>query len=50
MEYKQLMIKAHSNINSYKLIPSSTSSYIKIFPAYINWNIRNMKHVRSEVE
>lgn len=50
MEYKQLMIKAHSNINSYKLIPISTSCYMKIFPTYLNWNIRNKKHARSEAE
>lgn len=46
MEYKQLMIKAHRKINSSKLIPISTSCYIKIFPTCLNWNIRNMKHAR----
>lgn len=46
MEYKQLMIKAHSKIISYKLIPIFTTCYIKIFPTCLNWNIRNMKHAR----
>lgn len=50
MKYKQLMIKAQSNVNSYKLIPTSTSCYIKIFPTCSNWNIRNMKHAGSEDE
>lgn len=49
-ECKQLMVKAHGNIYSYKLIPISTSCYIKIFLTCLNWNIRNTKHARWEAE